>query len=108
MDPALEIFLGFTYILQFVSWIGRSHETTSNLISVCPNNCSVVPDSSLTPDRLLERLDDCLGDIIDLETHIYISQVYLDDTCKNFVDAKISYSPNVTDLIIPVLNHVTA
>ena len=84
MDTAEEILLGFTYILQCVSWIGRSHETASNLISVCPNNCSVMPDSSGCTRfcSRWKRLDYCLGDIIYLERHIYIDQVYLDDSCK--------------------------
>ena len=84
MDTAEEILLGFTYILQCVSWIGRSHETASNLISVCPNNCSVMPDSSGCTRfcSRWKRLDDCLGDIIDLERYIYINQVYLDNSFK--------------------------
>lgn len=78
----------FTYILQFVSWIGRSQGTASNLISVCPNNCSVMTDRSCCTRFCFrwERLDDCLGDIIDLERHIYISPVYLDDTCKRICE----------------------
>ena len=107
MDTAQEILFGFTYILQCVSWIGRSHETASNLISVCPNNCSVMPNSSGCTRfcSRWKRLDYCLGDIIYLERHIYIDQVYLDDS---FVDAIRLYLLNVTDLIVPVLNHVTS